>query len=182
MDHRVDGKFSIDDVALEMVNGKGYLEKDWGFNFPRNWIWLQSNHFAKHPSSSLFLSIASVPWRSFSFPGFLVGFWHDGQLRKFCSYTGATFKLITANSSHVHATIENNEEILEIVANRRPGALIWGPRDGRMQRFVEESVSSSVEVKLFSKIGTEKKVLFEDTGFHSGLEVVGNMGWFFENL
>ena len=45
------------------------VEKDWGSQFPRTWVWLQSSHFVdpdtKAPvQATLMLSIASIPWPS----------------------------------------------------------------------------------------------------------------------
>ncbi|KAG0332482.1 hypothetical protein BG004_001252 [Podila humilis] len=43
------------------VGGIGYLEKDWGMNFPATWIWAQTNIFKSAPGSSLLFSLASIP-------------------------------------------------------------------------------------------------------------------------
>ncbi|QII81181.1 hypothetical protein G7057_00970 [Jeotgalibaca arthritidis] len=42
--------------------GKGYIEKDWGRSFPKNYIWIQSNHFNDN-QRSLFFSYAHIPYR-----------------------------------------------------------------------------------------------------------------------
>ncbi|KAF9900013.1 hypothetical protein BX616_002743 [Lobosporangium transversale] len=42
--------------------GIGYIEKDWGINFPSTWFWAQTNMFRKSPGSSMMVSGASVPW------------------------------------------------------------------------------------------------------------------------
>ncbi|KAG0326190.1 hypothetical protein BG000_001500 [Podila horticola] len=41
--------------------GVGYLEKDWGINFPSIWIWAQTNVFKTAPGSSMLFSLASIP-------------------------------------------------------------------------------------------------------------------------
>ena len=34
--------------TIDLNNGSGYIEKDHGYNFPKSWIWIQSNCFKKH--------------------------------------------------------------------------------------------------------------------------------------
>ncbi|GBC08766.1 hypothetical protein RclHR1_08370003 [Rhizophagus clarus] len=50
---------------IDLENGFGYIEKDWGVNFPKSWIWSQSNTFInemeEEKSSSILVSIADFP-------------------------------------------------------------------------------------------------------------------------
>ncbi|KAG0014537.1 hypothetical protein BGZ82_001724, partial [Podila clonocystis] len=55
---------SVNDNILSEASydgGVGYLEKDWGINFPSIWIWAQSNVFKTAPGSSMLFSLASIP-------------------------------------------------------------------------------------------------------------------------
>ena len=36
IDHKLKGALSIDDKKISFNNGRGYIEKDWGRNFPQN--------------------------------------------------------------------------------------------------------------------------------------------------
>ncbi|KAG0085857.1 hypothetical protein BGZ93_004191 [Podila epicladia] len=56
--------FSANDNILSESfydGGVGYLEKDWGINFPSTWIWAQANVFKTTPGSSMLFSLASIP-------------------------------------------------------------------------------------------------------------------------
>ncbi|KAF9431574.1 hypothetical protein BGZ76_000133 [Entomortierella beljakovae] len=64
-------------IASDLFHGGiGYIEKDWGINFPSTWIWTQTNFFKNSPGSSLMVSLASIPvfgpdfsdWISANFP------------------------------------------------------------------------------------------------------------------
>ena len=72
MDHELNGHLQINDLAIQFDGGRGYMEKDWGRNFPQNWIWAQSNKF-EIPGLSISASLATIPWRGITFPGFIVG-------------------------------------------------------------------------------------------------------------
>lgn len=56
MNHELQGTLKINDEKIEFTNGKGYIEKDWGTSFPKEYMWMQSNHFKK-PSTSLFFQL-----------------------------------------------------------------------------------------------------------------------------
>ena len=45
LDHSVDGQVEIDGHRVSIVDGRGYIEKDWGHSMPESWIWTQSNDF-----------------------------------------------------------------------------------------------------------------------------------------
>ena len=59
---------------IDFTGGRGYTEKDWGHSFPIGYVWMQSNHFSK-PEISFKCSIAKIPFKIFSFNGFIAGLW-----------------------------------------------------------------------------------------------------------
>ncbi|CAG8525645.1 2422_t:CDS:1 [Paraglomus brasilianum] len=61
LDHIVHGEITfINDkfveTSIDLENGRGYIEKDWGINFPKTWIWAQSNNFIKEAGNSILVS------------------------------------------------------------------------------------------------------------------------------
>ncbi|KAK3845014.1 MAG: hypothetical protein J3R72DRAFT_436734 [Linnemannia gamsii] len=54
-----DSKEVLGEAKLD--GGVGYVEKDWGVNFPSIWVWAQANLFESTPGSSLMISVASIP-------------------------------------------------------------------------------------------------------------------------
>lgn len=71
---------------------RGYLEKDWGTNFPQTWIWFQANHFDNIPdgsnSISMALALARLPiTRHYTMPGFLGALWFNNSLYSFSTWT-----------------------------------------------------------------------------------------------
>jgi hypothetical protein len=71
MDHALDGEIEFNGSHYDFVGGRGYIEKDWGRNFPENWIWAQSNNFSNN-NLSITASLATIPWKNTSFAGFIV--------------------------------------------------------------------------------------------------------------
>lgn len=86
----------------------GYLEKDWGTNFPKTWIWIQASHFVKDENVSLTLALAKLPIIGDSIytkPGFLGGFYINNQLYRFSTWTWSKVKLLE---------IEDDDEFRQI--------------------------------------------------------------------
>ncbi|KAF9184138.1 hypothetical protein BGZ51_003535 [Haplosporangium sp. Z 767] len=52
---------NVTQAKIKFDGGVGYIEKDWGINFPSTWIWGQTNIFTQSPGSSLMMSVASIP-------------------------------------------------------------------------------------------------------------------------
>lgn len=173
LDHEIYGELTIDDRTVDFTEGRGYGEKDWGRRFPEAWIWFQTNHFSV-PGSSLTASIAVIPWTTGAFPGFIIALWHRGQLYRFATYTGAQTESLDVTEDTVYWIVEDGTHRLEMIVRRSPESrigLLKGPDDMAMGTRVDETLDGTVEVRLSRRNGTQKEVIFQDTGRHAGLEV-----------
>ncbi len=174
LDHGLAGRLQLGEATVDFTGGRGYTEKDWGQNFPKTWVWMQSNHFETE-GTSLTASIAQIPWRRTTFPGFIVGFWHGGTLHRFATYTGAKVEHLHVGDTEVQWTLTNRTHRLDLRAQRVPGAMLYAPTPKDMIPRVEETVQATVEVTLATQAGM---VVFEGTGRYAGLEVMGEgLGW-----
>mmetsp|Transcript_93646 Transcript_93646/g.267992 ORF Transcript_93646/g.267992 Transcript_93646/m.267992 type:complete len:421 (+) Transcript_93646:198-1460(+) len=166
--------------------GLGYVEKDWGSQFPRTWVWLQSSHFVdpdtKAPvQATLMLSIASIPWPSEKreltrFRGFLGCLYapQHGGLYPFGTPTGATVEslVVSDNNSNVEVTLRSARFRLVVTAsgNRDEAVLLHGPTPGgEFRPFVHEMLDASVAVEL-TRI-SDGAVVFAGEGSLGGLEI-----------
>lgn len=178
LDHAISGALEIDGETVDFGGGRGYIEKDWGQSFPAAWIWMQSNHFAQ-PGTSLTASIAIIPWRRTSFRGFIVGFWHEGQLHRFATYNGAQVEKLAVTQETATWVLRNKTHRLAILAHlgkEEQFGLLKGPDTVEMGKRVAESLTAEVEVQLSQLTpGKERtlkeRVLFTGNGRYAGLEV-----------
>jgi hypothetical protein len=122
-------------------------------------------------------SVALIPWRGREFRGFIVGLRTDGRLHRFATYTGARSIDLRVDDSHVNWTLRSRRLpgagpawTLELRAARVAGGLLHAPIRTEMHKRVEETLDSSIEVRL-SRGG---QVVFEDIGDAAGLEVHGD--------
>ncbi|MGL4648203.1 MAG: tocopherol cyclase family protein, partial [Caldilineaceae bacterium] len=183
-DHALTGQLIVDGSPVDFHGGRGYIEKDWGQAFPQAWIWMQSNHFGA-PGTCLTASVARIPWMGSAFRGFIVGLWHDGQLFRFATYTGATIETLQVSEQAVHWVLRGGERLrgmrhplrLEIVARRSTERteLLHAPYRTAMLQRVLESLTATVEVRLSDESHGRSRVLFEGTGACAGLELGGDL-------
>ncbi|HNR02619.1 MAG TPA: tocopherol cyclase family protein [Anaerolineaceae bacterium] len=170
-DHALEGSLTLDGQKMDFSGGCGYIEKDWGQSFPAAWVWFQSNHF-KGFNACITASVAIIPWIGRSFRGFIVGLWIEGKLYRFTTYTGSKIDSLIINDDRVNWVLYNNRYRLNIVAQRVEGGLLRGPTRVDMGTRVMETLNASVHVELRS---LDEDLLFEGSGEHAGLEVVGDL-------
>ena len=172
MDHAISGEMEIDGENIDFTNGRGYIEKDWGRSFPSAYFWIQSNHFST-PGISLKASVAKIPWIRKAFVGFIAGLWLHDRLIRFTTYNGSTLKKSFAGNDKVELVIENKKYRLEILAHRDAATTLASPILGFMDGRIEESMTVNIEVILTET--NSKKIIFQDTGRNTGLEVAGKI-------
>lgn len=166
--HFIDGTLTINSHPVDFNQGKGYIEKDWGTSFPECWIWLQSNSF-ENKKTSLFLSIAKIPWLGKFFIGFIAFLYFEGQYHLFTTYNRSSIKGIHRNGNVLSTTLENRNYTLGIeVLSKKSGELL-APTQGTMNRRIKESIDSEVKVTLKTKKGA---VVYSDYSKGAGLEII----------
>ena len=171
MDHQINGRLVMDGQDFDFSGGRGYIEKDWGKQFPSAWIWGQSNHF-EAPGVSLMLSVAVIPWIGQSFGGFIIGFLHDGVVHRFATYNRSKIESLSLTDAEVNLVVRNTTHRLHIKAIRVEGGLFQAPTTTEMDRRIIETLDAKLAVRFEDLAGRE---IFSGTGQYSGLETVGDL-------
>lgn len=174
LDHGIEGRLVVNDRPTDLTGGRGYIEKDWGRSFPSAWIWFQSNHF-EQPGTSLTASVAIIPWVRRSFPGFIIGLWHDGVLYRFATYTGARIEKLDITGEQVDWVVRDRRYRLEMQATRAEGGLLQAPTSQDMGRRIAETLSATVRMALYELGHGRPHLLASGTGRHAGLEAAGDL-------
>jgi hypothetical protein len=167
MNHTVNGQLTIDGIQYNFMNGKGYIEKDWGHSFPNRYVWFQSNNFSTE-STSLSVSIASIPHLGFSFTGLLAVLYHDGKFYQFYTYNHSKIKTLVVSENTIEVELKRRKRRLVITANKNKSGLLQAPSLGNMDRKIAESIDAKIQFKLY--LGN--KLIAEDIGNSGGLEIV----------
>ena len=173
MDHAINGQLKVSDHSVDFTGGCGYTEKDWGRSFPSAYVWMQSNHFSL-PGISVKASVAKIPWLGGSFVGFIAGIWLHDRLIRFTTYNGSTLKRLQVDPLHVELILENRQYHLSILAYRETATSLASPIQGMMEGRIEESMTSTLEITLTDR--NINRVILQDAGRNTGLEVAGKIG------
>ena len=186
LDHEIKGVLKINGVEVDFSEGRGYVEKDWGRTFPRAYIWMQSNHFPEI-GVSLTASVATIPWLTGWFRGFLVGFVVNGTLYRFTTYLGSKINRLSVNDQYVIWNLQGSRKSdpgkefqsyhLEIKAERGQGGLLLSPELDGMTPRILESLTGEIEVTLsgLEKDGRDRKIIYQGRGNSAGLEAAGSL-------
>ncbi len=169
--HGLSGSLAIGKTVVDFSGGKGYSEKDWGASMPSSWIWLQCCNFSD-PTTSLMLSIATIPWKGLSFTGFLGFLYREGRYQCFASYTGARLLDVSYKNEEVVILLKSGSTQLEIKASSKIGGELKAPISGRMGRNIKEGLEATIAYSLRRRDGV---IIHSDTGQSGGLERVGKL-------
>lgn len=169
MNHEVSGKIKINNEEIDFNRGKGYIEKDWGTSFPKEYLWIQCNNF-EDKGTSIFLSVADIPFGKKSFRGYIVNLLVHGKQYRFATYNNSKLEIEEINDKKIKISLENKDGFLKLEGRlTQPGGLL-APKKGEMNIPVKEELSGEVKLYFLRKRNKQK---YEDVGMIAGIEVVG---------
>jgi len=169
MNHIVNGLLRINDEEIDINNGKGYIEKDWGTSFPKKYIWIQCNNF-KNRNTSIFCSIADIPFMRKSFLGYICNLLIDGREYRFATYNHSKLKIESITNEKISILLENSNVKLKIEANIKEAGELIAPEQGKMQKIIKEEVLGQVKIYLYNK---QNGTVYKDNCYMAGIEIVG---------
>ena len=170
MNHTLNGQIKLNDSNVSFDGGKGYIEKDWGRNFPKNWVWAQSNHF-QDPELSVSISLATIPWKKSQFSGYIVGVQHNNNLYRFTPYRRSKITHLKFDENSFEWHLKNGQT--EVQFNIERGAkssLLYAPDETDMVPKVAEYLDGKINCKL--TIGG--KTIIDDQTNKAALEIIGD--------
>ncbi len=168
MVHSTSGSLVYNQKTIDFDNGKGYIEKDWGHSFPKEYIWLQSNHFAVS-GTSIMCSVANIPFWHTSFQGFICNLTVKGEEYRFATYNRSRLVDMKTSEHQIDILIEKGALALKLQANIFGGGALKAPKNGNMSNVIKEGLDGILKVTLTKKSG---EVLFDGEGSACGIELV----------
>lgn len=167
MKNRVDGFIKVNDKEINFSNGIGYIEKDFGYSFPKCYIWGQGNNF-KDNSASFMISIADIPFKFFNFTGVICSLIVEEKEYRFATYNNCKVKKFEVSDDTIDVVLKKGPYLLNIKSDNYGSNKLIAPVNGSMNKEIYESINSIIKVTLKKK----NKVIFSDISSNCGLEVV----------
>lgn len=162
MHHQVSGAMSINDVTYPIEQGIGYMEKDRGSSFPKQYVWMQGMNEA---GDSFVLAVADVPIGRGSFQGVLGCLKLGNQMIRFGSYFGALAKVRIKEECMV-ITLYQGATRLFIRVVQQDAKSLKAPSKGAMSAEIKESLDSTIEMII-----RYKGKRYTKTFFHCASEI-----------
>lgn len=147
--HKLKGYINIYDQDISFDNGTGYIEKDYGVSFPKQYLWIQSNNI--NEDSSIFLAIAHIPFKKLKFKGLISILEINGKQYRFSTYNFGKIKKLEIDKNKYLIVIVQGNKTLEIVVNSSATMNLISPKNGEMKDIVKESLNGIVQIKLYNK-------------------------------
>ena len=167
MKNKTFGVININNIKMNLNNGTGYIEKDWGYSFPKEYIWCQGNDF-KDANASFMISIANVPFKFFNFQGIICVLIINDQEYKFTTYNNAKLIKWDVCNNSIDITLKKGGYIFNLKSEYSSENKLVARVKGKMEKDIFESITSLVHVTL----SKGNKIVFENTSKNCGLEIV----------
>lgn len=165
--HDLYGRITAGGKTIDFTGGKGYMEKDWGTSFPKEWLWAHSNTFV-NSNSSLTISIANIPWMHRYFIGFIAFLYTGKNIYIFASYNKSRVTRLFRDNDMIYISMENDNYTFDAKVFAKKTGRLMAPVNGNMSRKINESINSEIEVRLCDRHGSE---IIKDTARRAGVEI-----------
>lgn len=159
LSHLVNGAINFGDNHIRLDDAIGYIEKDWGEAFPKNWIWMQCND----KKTSLMFSIASIPYGILHFSGLICVLRIEDKQYRFATYNGAKVLSIKKHGNKIIVEIKRGGYRLKICAYNKEFSTLKAPTITGMDRDIAESINAKYHVGL-----AHKKINLYSRNFENG--------------
>jgi hypothetical protein len=168
MSHHVDGTLIVNHTPYHFKQEKGYLEKDWGFSFPKRYIWIQGNHFADIKTGFM-VSIAEVPFMGRAFEGIICQLDLGQKSYRFATYNFSKKVFLRKTEDGFTFELKKGTTTLQVIAHVPVTGILKSPHLGSMNQTIKEGLGGNIELILKVNGLTEQRF----TSDHCGIEIEG---------
>ena len=144
----VTGDVELQNQTIKFENGSGYIEKNWGYSFPKKYIWLHANQFT-NTELSLQFAMAKPKWYFFR-PQVYIGYLMNGRLIHFGSHRLSWVKVKFSNDHLLIKVNKISHKLIIKVTNKTPVHL-KSPKEGRLENEILEYLDSDIELVVLKK-------------------------------
>lgn len=144
MSHSVTGTITINSKAINIDDGLGYIEKDFGKNFPKNYFWVQGQN------KEISLMFAFAYPLIFGMKGFICIVSAFGEQYNFSLYTGAKLTVKQFSKDRCEILIRKKDCTLKFIAEggEAPQQLASPIEKGEMCGTIKEDVCGTISGTL----------------------------------
>ncbi|WP_052446833.1 tocopherol cyclase family protein [Candidatus Soleaferrea massiliensis] len=151
--HPLRGRITLNGRTYELSGGSGYIEKDWGTSFPKEYLWMQCGGFLGR-DNCVMASVADVPVGRGSFLGCICSVYYQDREYRLATYRGARVLYWDSDGLFVK---QGSYRLMAEVLKQTPQEL-RAPQFGAMSRTIREGLCCRARVSFY--VGTRKRFDF----------------------
>lgn len=161
--HEIKGSVKLNGKRINFNGGRGYLEKDRGTSFPKEYMWTQCGFDDQGPGC-IMGAVADVPFLGTSFRGCISAVLYRGKQYRFATYTGAKVVMNAGRS----VVIRQGDWELRMMALEENPRILQAPEDGKMGRAIQESAACPVRYELWKGEERMFRITVDKAGWERG--------------
>lgn len=166
---QVSGTVTVNGKTIDFDYGKGYMEKEWGKQHPKAWIWAQCNHF-KENDIALMAGVARMPFLWEYYTTFSVPVYYNGRLEIFSTYNGGQIAKLYRYKGYVHLIITQKSKVLDLKIYGEDEVELVSAYSSHRIRDVYQCPMAKIEIKLMQS----NQIILDDVGYCCNIEMGGN--------
>ena len=157
LSHHLRGQVLVGEDIWDFHDGTGYIEKDWGYEFPSHYLWIQGDNFM--------LTIVDLSTHRRRFLACSSLLRHEGKQYRLSTYQGA--RLNRHGSRRIDVT--QGPYRLQITLPDKPTASVplLAPKAGSMIRIIEEYPRYPLQCRLYRG----KELIFDQESPYGSYEL-----------
>ncbi|MEF9945354.1 MAG: tocopherol cyclase family protein [Lachnospiraceae bacterium] len=163
--HQLKGILVMNGKQMQLSKGTGYIEKDWGYSFPKAYRWTQCN-FIQGGNNCIMLSIATIPLWKIKFTGCICVIYYRGIEYRMATYQGVQI----IKSSPREIIIQQRNLRLQVTKLEEGAQKLRAPQHGCMKRIIYENPACRVRYQFWEN----HRLLFNIVSDNAGFEQAGN--------
>lgn len=152
------------------IDGIGYIEKDWGSSFPKEYLWVQSNH-SIDKKGNLFLASGHIPFKVIDFMGTIGIITINDKTYRIGSYYGAKVIERTIIDETSIVIIKQGMYLFTFKLRLGTTCEFLGPIEGVLKSKINESLDSNCSVRIYKRGKLKEEISF----IKCGMEIIDFM-------
>ena len=171
LNHNITGEINITNNNNLIINnknlkGNGYIEKDLGISFPKEYYWCHCNDFTA-TNTSLFIAIADIPFKLFSFTGHIACLLYNNNQYLFTTYNLSKY-CYNLKENTLKIELKKKKYLLKITININNNFKLVSPNKSKMNNIIFESLDSNIKLEFY----INNKLVLTDNSNYCSVEVV----------
>lgn len=147
MHHTVKGTLQINNETV-VIDGIGYIEKDWGTDFPKQYVWAQTNDVE---DCALVFSYATVPMLGKHAKGFFLLAQVQGKEYRMSTIEWSRITHSAVTDDSFEAEMRRGSIRVTLKGQQAHPVALASPAGGQMMHTIKESLDGTLEVAIYHR-------------------------------